>query len=516
MPADPRETILILDFGSQYAQLIARRIRELKVFSKIVPHTVSPTQVIEESPKGIILSGGPASVWAPHAPKPQAGIFKLPYPALGICYGMQLMGQMLGGAVSKAAHREFGKAELTVTDPDTLFDGLPKELTCWMSHGDYVTKLPAGFKAIGQTSNTPIAAMGNLATRKFGLQFHPEVVHTPRGKEVLKNFLYKVCGCKGEWTPHSFVDDACEEIRRTVGDSQVVLGLSGGVDSSVTALLVHRAIGKQLIPIFVDTGLLRKGEQEQVEETFKRQFHLPLVVVKAQDRFLKRLKGVTHPEEKRRRIGRLFVACFEEQAAKRRGVKFLAQGTLYPDWIESRAPLGGPSATIKTHHNVGGLPRRMNLKLVEPLKFLFKDEVRKIGRALGLPDEILMRHPFPGPGLAVRILGEVTPKRVALLKEADHRFIEELKRSGWYQKVWQAFAVLLPLKTVGVMGDERTYEHVVTLRAVKSLDGMTADWARLPAELVERVSNRIVNEVQGINRVVYDVTSKPPGTIEWE
>ncbi|MBI1952562.1 MAG: glutamine-hydrolyzing GMP synthase [Candidatus Omnitrophica bacterium] len=516
MPADPQEKVLILDFGSQYAQLIARRVRELKVFCKIVPHNIPPEAVVKESPRGIVLSGGPASVWAPGAPKPNPGIFKLPYPSLGICYGMQLMGQMLGGAVSKAAHREFGKAELTVVEADSLFDRLPDKLTCWMSHGDYVTQLPPGFRVIARTANTSIAAMGDLATKRFGLQFHPEVVHTPRGTEILKNFLYKVCGCEGRWTPGSFIDSACGQIRETVKGDQVILGLSGGVDSSVAALLLFKAIGPQLIPIFVDTGLLRKGEREQVVKTFRDSFRMGLTVVNARDRFLKRLKGVTDPEEKRRRIGRLFVSCFEEEARKHPKARFLAQGTLYPDVIESRSALGGPSATIKTHHNVGGLPKRMNLKLVEPLRFLFKDEVRRIGKSLGLPEEILMRHPFPGPGLAVRILGEVTLERVKLLQEADQRFIEELKAGGWYRKVWQAFAVLLPLKTVGVMGDERTYEHVIALRAVVSLDGMTADWARLPAELVERTANRVVNEVRGINRVVYDVTSKPPGTIEWE
>ena len=514
--ANPQETVLILDFGSQYAQLIARRVRELGVFSKIVAYHTPAHELARESPKGIILSGGPASVWAPKAPKPDRRLFELPIPTLGICYGMQLMGQMLGGGVSKAANREFGKASLKVTDPDSLFEGLPKELLSWMSHGDYVTKLPPGFRLIARTENTPIAAMANPATKKFGVQFHPEVEHTPRGREVLKNFLFKVCGCVGTWSTRSFIEASIEEIHKKVGKSQVVLGLSGGVDSSVAALLIHRAVGKRLIPIFVDTGLLRKGEPTQVVKTFRDALKLPLVVVEAKDRFLKALRGVTDPEEKRRRIGRLFVECFEGQARQYPKVSFLAQGTLYPDVIESRSPFGGPSATIKTHHNVGGLPKKMKLELIEPLKFLFKDEVRRIGRALGCPPEILNRHPFPGPGLAVRILGEVTKQRLELLREADARFIEELQAMGWYSKVWQAFAVLLPLKTVGVMGDERTYEHVIALRAVVSTDGMTADWARLPAELLETVSRRIVNEVRGINRVAVDVTSKPPGTIEWE
>ena len=514
--AGPQETVLILDFGSQYAQLIARRIRELNVFSKIVPHNISAEQLAQEAPKGIILSGGPASVWAPGAPKPNPELFKLPYPTLGICYGMQLMGQMLGGEVSRAANREFGKATLTIDDPDSLFEGISAPFTSWMSHGDYVTRLPPGFRVIAHTDNTPIAAMVHTGSRKFGVQFHPEVLHTARGKEILENFLFKVCGCKGDWSPRSFIDAAVEEIRNTVGKGRVVLGLSGGVDSSVTAVLIHRAIGSQLIPIFVDTGLLRKGEKAEVVEAFRGTLKLPLVVVEGETRFLEALSGVIDPEEKRRRIGRLFVECFEEDASRHSETGFLAQGTLYPDVIESHSPFGGPSATIKTHHNVGGLPERMKLKLIEPLRFLFKDEVREIGRALGLPEKVLGRHPFPGPGLAVRILGEVTAARVAILREADDRFIQELEKSGWYSKVWQAFAVLLPLKTVGVMGDERTYENVIALRAVISTDGMTADWSRLPPELLEQVSNRIVNEVHGVNRVVYDITSKPPGTIEWE
>ncbi len=515
--ANPRqETGLILDFGSQYAQLIARRVRELNVFCKIVPFNVSPREIARENPKGIILSGGPASVWAKGAPKPDPAIFRTDTPVLGICYGMQLMGRMLGGGVSKAAHREFGKAKLRIKEPDSLFKGLPTGLTCWMSHGDYVNRLPPGFTAIARTANTPIAAMGSPAKKKFGVQFHPEVMHTERGKEMIRNFLYGICRCRGDWSPRHFIKGSVREIRKTVGRSGIVLGLSGGVDSSVAALLVHRAVGKRLVPIFVDTGLLRKGERDEVVRTFKGHFKMPLVVVNAEARFLKALKGIEDPEEKRRRIGRLFIACFEEEAKRHREVGFLAQGTLYPDVIESVSPLGGPSAVIKTHHNVGGLPKRMKFKLVEPLKFLFKDEVREIGRQLGLPEQMLGRHPFPGPGLAIRILGSVTKQRLDLLREADSRFIGELRSSGWYSKVWQAFAVLLPVRSVGVMGDERTYENVVALRAVVSTDGMTADWARLPQDLLERAANRIVNEVRGINRVVYDVTSKPPGTIEWE
>jgi GMP synthase (glutamine-hydrolysing) len=516
MAKNPQETVLILDFGSQYAQLIARRVRELNVFSKIVPYTISPEQIARENPKGIILSGGPASVWAKGAPKPNRGVFRTGRPVLGICYGMQLMGQMLGGGVSKAAHREFGKARLRITEQDSLFKGLSGRFTCWMSHGDYVNKLPPGFKRIARTANTPIAAMGSPSSKRFGVQFHPEVMHTERGKEVIRNFLYGICGCRGDWSPRHFIRNTVRAIREKTGSSGVLLGLSGGVDSSVAALLIHKAIGKRLVPIFVDTGLLRKGEREDVVRMFKGHFKMPLVVVDAEARFLKALSGIEDPEEKRRRIGRLFIACFEEEARKHRQAGFLGQGTLYPDVIESVSPLGGPSATIKTHHNVGGLPKGMKFKLVEPLRFLFKDEVRVIGKQLGLPAQMLGRHPFPGPGLAIRILSSVTKQRLDLLREADARFIGELRSSGWYSKIWQAFAVLLPVRSVGVMGDERTYENVVALRAVTSTDGMTADWARLPQDLLERAANRIVNEVRGINRVVYDVTSKPPSTIEWE
>jgi len=510
------EKVLILDFGSQYAQLIARRVRELNVFSKIVPHDISPEAITQEKPKGIILSGGPASVWAKGAPMCHPGIFKSAIPTLGICYGMQLMGKLLGGEVSKAANREFGKADLAVDVEASLFNQLPKTLVSWMSHGDFVMTPPAGFSAIAHTDNTPVAAMANLDTHQYGVQFHPEVTHTPNGKAILKNFLYKVCDCQGTWSNEQFVESSLQELRQQIGSAQVVLGLSGGVDSSVAAILLHRAIGDQLIPIFIDTGLLRKNEKFQVVEMFKGEFKLPLKVVNAESRFLEALAGVTDPEVKRKRIGHLFIECFEAEARKHPNVQFLGQGTLYPDVIESSSPNGGPSATIKTHHNVGGLPERMSLKLVEPLRLLFKDEVRAVGRVLEIPEVILGRHPFPGPGLAVRILGEVTKERLDLLREADRRFIEELQVQGWYDKVWQAFAVLLPLKTVGVMGDERTYENIVALRAVASADGMTADWSRLPEVLLEKVSNRIVNEVLGVNRVVYDVTSKPPGTIEWE
>lgn len=514
--AEPQEKILILDFGSQYAQLIARRVRELGVFSKIVPHDIHPEQIARENPRGIILSGGPASVWAEGAPQPHPKIFETGVPTLGICYGMQLMGRALGAEVSRASQREFGKATLTVDEADGLFAGLPGSITSWMSHGDYLLRPPAGFRTIAHTESTPVAAMAHSGRRQFGVQFHPEVTHTPQGPQILRNFLFSVCGCRGEWSGERFVEETLRAVREQVGDDEVVLGLSGGVDSSVTAVLLHRAIGSRLIPIFIDTGLLRKGEAREVEELFGRRMGLPLRVVDASDRFLKALAGIEDPEEKRRRIGRVFVECFEAEAKKHPRARFLAQGTLYPDCIESRSPQGGPSATIKTHHNVGGLPERMNLKLVEPLNLLFKDEVRRIGRVLGIPEEVLGRHPFPGPGLAVRILGAVTPERLKILREVEARFIEELRRAGWYDKVWQAFAVLLPVRSVGVMGDERTYEQVAALRAVQSCDGMTADWSRLPADLLEAAANRIVNEVRGVNRVVYDVTSKPPGTIEWE
>ncbi len=515
--ANPKETILILDFGSQYAQLIARRVRELKVFSKIVPYNISLEEVRRENPKGIILSGGPASIFDKEAPKPDGGILTLNgTPVLGICYGMQLMGKEFGGEITKSDNREFGKASLQVLDDANLFSGLPKSFTSWMSHGDSISKCPPGFRAIAQTDSVPVAAMADFDRLRFGVQFHPEVVHTEQGKEVLANFLYRVCSCKGDWTTASFVKETTQEIKKQVGTSQVICGLSGGVDSSVTALLLHKAIGKQLVPVFVDNGLLRKGEKEQVIEMFQGHFKMPLRVVGGEQRFLEVLKGIEDPEEKRRRIGRTFIELFEEEAKREGKPEFLAQGTLYPDVIESHSPFKGPSATIKTHHNVGGLPKEMKFQLVEPLRFLFKDEVREVGAELGLPKEMSERHPFPGPGLAVRILGEVTKERLDLLREVDYCFIEELYTSGWYTRVWQAFAVLLPLKTVGVMGDERTYECVAALRAVTSKDGMTADWARLPDDLLARVATRVVNEVKGINRVVYDVTSKPPGTIEWE
>ncbi len=514
---NPHELILIVDYGSQYTQLIARRIREQHVFCRILPpQQFTQKKIHELRPKGLILSGGPASVYRRRAPLPPSAIFTAGVPTLGICYGMQAMAHCLGGRVHRAGKREYGKAVLTVAKRDGLFAGTRRSFVSWMSHGDSVTRLPAGFSVTARTANTKAAAIMDDRRRLYGLQFHPEVIHTEEGQRILKNFLFRICGCRGEWTMRSFIHEAETRIRQQVGGGRVVLGLSGGVDSSVAALLLHRAIGRQLMCLFVDNGLLRSGERQQVEQMFGRHFHLNLKLVNAASRFLRRLHGVTDPERKRKIIGEEFIRVFEAEAARLRGVKFLAQGTLYPDVIESVSAWGGPSATIKTHHNVGGLPKRMSLSLVEPLRDLFKDEVRELGRLLGLPEEVLLRHPFPGPGMAVRILGEVTAERLRMVREADERVVKEIRRAGLYRKLWQAFAVLLPVKTVGVMGDERTYEHVIAVRAVTSLDAMTADWAKLPPELLGRISNRIINEVKGVNRVVYDISSKPPATIEWE
>ena len=512
----PQDTILIFDFGSQYTQLIARRIREQRVYCEIVPHNLPIEEVRKRNPKGLILSGGPASVYQPQVPMPDPALFHLHTPVLGICYGMQAMAKLLGGEVQRTGTREYGKAPLLVNRADTLFKGTGKRFVSWMSHGDSVLALPPGFVSLARTANTPSAAMGDPKRRLYGLQFHPEVAHTQQGGQILKNFLFGVCGCQGNWTMQSFIETKTRDIRQRVGKARVILGLSGGVDSSVTAVLLHQAIGRQLTCIFVDNGLLRTGEAEQVQRTFGNHFKMDLHMVDARWKFLGRLQGVTDPEQKRKMIGETFIRVFEEEARQIEGVTFLAQGTLYPDVIESRSPFGGPSATIKTHHNVGGLPEDMELELIEPLRELFKDEVRALGKALGLPAEVLNRHPFPGPGLAVRILGEVTEERLAILREADTRAIEELKKARYYDKVWQAFTVLLPVKSVGVMGDERTYEHTIVFRAVTSKDGMTADWAALPPALLGRISNRIINEVKGVNRVAYDISSKPPATIEWE
>jgi len=510
------EVVLVLDFGSQYNQLIARRVRENKVFSRIVPHDITAEEIKEINPKGFILSGGPASIYGSHSPKPKREIFELGIPVLGICYGMQAMTHMLGGKVTKADKREYGHADLLIDDFTDLFQGIEEKIGCWMSHGDYVSQLPPGFKKIGHTSNTEFAAIADRDRRLYGVQFHPEVAHTPKGNRIIGNFLCDICRCQGNWTPQSFIDDTVKRIRETVGKEKVVCGLSGGVDSSVAAVLINKAVGKQLVCIFINNGLLRKGEAERVIRTFKKHLHMNLKYVNAEARFLKKLKGTIDPEKKRKIIGREFIRVFEDEAKKLGRIGFLAQGTLYPDVIESKSAFGGPSATIKTHHNVGGLPLKMRFRLIEPLRELFKDEVRLVGKTIGLPDEIVSRQPFPGPGLAIRVIGDITRRRLDILREADVAVIEEIKRAGFYTEIWQSFAVLLPIKTVGVMGDERTYENVIALRAVTSADGMTADWARLPYDLLEKISNRIINEVRGVNRVVFDISSKPPSTIEWE
>jgi GMP synthase (glutamine-hydrolysing) len=510
------ETVAVLDFGSQYSQLIARRVRENNVHSEIVAHDVTADELAQRGVRGIILSGGPASVYDDGAPRCDPAIFELGVPVLGICYGLHLMVLELGGTVEHSDHREYGRAELSVVQNKTIFDGLHPTEVVWMSHGDRATKLPSGFRAIGETTNAPYAAVSDATGKLFGLQFHPEVVHTPNGNMIVRNFLYKVCGCSGDWTMSTFLDAAKADIRAQVGSDQVVLGLSGGVDSSVAAMLLHEAIGDQLTCIFVDTGLLRKGERDEVQERFARHFGIDLHVEDASRAFLDALAGVVDPEAKRRIIGEQFIRAFERACKQVGHAKYLAQGTLYPDRIESRSPRGGPSATIKTHHNVGGLPEDLGFDLIEPLRDLFKDEVRRLGIELGLPDETVWRHPFPGPGLAVRIVGEVTEERLDLLREADWRFLDELTKAGYYHEVAQAFVVLLPVKSVGVMGDGRTYENVAAVRAVTTTDFMTADWAQLPYDLLASISNRIINEVRGINRVVYDVSSKPPSTIEWE
>jgi GMP synthase (glutamine-hydrolysing) len=512
------ERVVILDFGSQYSQLIARRVRELGVYAEILPYNTPITQLIKDRPKAIILSGGPASVGAGEGPVCERKIFELGIPVLGICYGMQLMGKLLGGEIMSSPQREYGRATLLVGAEDILFQGLDRELTVWMSHGEMVSTLPLGFKAIARTENSPIAAIVEKKRKLYGVQFHPEVVHTPGGKEILKNFLYQVARCSCEWTMKSFFKHSIEEIRqRTRRKGKGVLcALSGGVDSSVLARLLHLAIGEKLTVVFVDNGLLRKNEGKTVKRIFESHYRMSLRYVSAEKRFLSKLKGVTDPEKKRKIIGNEFIKVFEKEASKIKNIGFLAQGTLYPDIIESRSAFGGPSATIKTHHNVGGLPKKMKLELLEPFKGLFKDEVRALGRELGMAEELINRHPFPGPGLAVRIIGEVRKERLFILREADEIILDEIKKEGLYNEIWQAFAVFLPIKTVGVMGDGRSYENVIALRAVTSTDGMTADWAKLPSSLLEKISNRIINEVQGVNRVVYDISSKPPSTIEWE
>jgi len=508
--------ILIIDFGSQYNQLIARRVREHRVYCQIEPPSISPDAIKALNPEGIILSGGPASIYEKNSPKADSAIFDLAIPVLGICYGMHFMMATLGGAVHSAGKREYGFAELEVKKQIGLFEGVSPKSTCWMSHGDSIGKLPAGFKIAASTANTKIAAAVHAKKKLYAVQYHPEVAHTQMGTKMLRNFLFGVCDCKPSWNMKSFAKDASAEIRQTVGNKKVILGLSGGVDSSVTAMLIHNSIGKKLTCIFVDNGLLRKNEAKKLKVTLKRHLDINIRFVNASAQFLKALAGVTDPEKKRKIIGRIFMQVFEAEARKIKGAEFLAQGTLYPDVIESVSAFGGPTSVIKSHHNVGGLPKKMKLKLIEPLKYLFKDEVRLLGKELKLPQELIWRQPFPGPGLAIRIIGEITPRRLTVLRNVDDLLLEEIKNAGYYKKLWQSFAVLLPIKSVGVMGDQRTYENIVALRAVTSKDAMTADWARLPHKLLGRISNRIINEVKGVNRVVYDISSKPPSTIEWE
>ncbi|MBT7179832.1 MAG: glutamine-hydrolyzing GMP synthase [Nitrospina sp.] len=510
------QKILILDFGSQYTQNIARKVRESQVYCEIHPCTLSFDKIKAFNAKGIILSGGPASVLEEDALLCDRELFGLKIPILGICYGMQLITHILGGKVDPSTHREFGRAELMLKEFSHLFEEVNNNSTVWMSHGDRISKLPNGFKGIAFTGNSPLAAIENPVAQIYGLQFHPEVVHTTDGTKILNNFLFKICQCARNWKMDSLVEHMIQDIRNKVGDSKVVCGLSGGVDSSVAAVLIHKAIGDNLYCLFIDNGLLRSGEKDKVESTFRDNFSINLDVIDASDKFLGKLKGITDPEQKRKSIGNTFIEVFEEEAKRLGDFTFLAQGTLYPDVIESVSFKGGPSAVIKSHHNVGGLPEKMRLKLLEPFRELFKDEVRVLGREMGMPDEIINRQPFPGPGLAIRILGEVTPERLEILCAADKIILQEIKAAGLYNNLWQSFAVLLPIKTVGVMGDARTYEDVIAIRAVTSTDGMTADWAHLPYELLGKFSNRIINEVHGVNRVVYDISSKPPGTIEWE
>lgn len=514
------EMVVVLDFGGQYSQLIARRIRECNVYCEIWPYSAPVERIKAAKPQGIVFSGGPSSVYAEKAPKCDPEIFQLGIPVLGICYGMQLMTHSLGGVVSRADSREYGKTVLYVDSHAGLFADLgddavmpAKTTQCWMSHGDYVTQPPAGFTVFAHTDNSPVAAIGNAAKKLYGVQFHPEVVHTPEGMKMLKNFLYEICRCKASWTMGSFAEQTIKQIREKVGDKKVLCALSGGVDSSVAALLVHKAIGKQLTCVYVDHGFMRKGESEQVVKTFRDGFDMNLVHVDAQERFMARLQGVTEPETKRKIIGEEFIRVFEAEANKLGEIDFLVQGTVYPDVIESGTDA---AACIKSHHNVGGLPEDMQFSLIEPLRDLFKDEVRAVGKELGMPDEIVWRQPFPGPGLAIRIIGDITAERLEILRDADAIVQEEIKRAGLYRQIWQSFAVLPAMRSVGVMGDERTYAYTIALRIVNSDDGMTADWVRLPYELLETISCRIVNEVKDVNRVVYDITSKPPSTIEWE
>lgn len=510
------QTIAVLDFGSQLTQVIARRIRECQVYSKIYHYSTPAAQLQADGVVGIILSGGPQSVYAKTAPHPDKDIFKLKVPVLGICYGVQLMGYFLGGKVALSKAREYGHGHLLVRKPGKLFAGLPRKLRIWNSHGDKLVKLPPGFIATAVSANSPYSSIEDVKRGFYGIQFHPEVFHTERGVDIIRNFLVRICGARQDWTTKDFITHSVAGIRTAVGKSRVLLGLSGGVDSSVAAALLHKAIGRQLTCVFVDNGLLRKGERAYVEALYRRNFKIDLRVVDASKLFLKRLKGVKEPETKRRIIGRTFVEVFEKSLRSIGGAQFLGQGTLYPDVIESVSIAGNPASLIKTHHNVGGLPARMKLKLIEPLRELFKDEVRRVGAALGLPKEVVWRQPFPGPGLGVRVMGDITAGNLAILREADAVLQEEMMKSGHYWKVWQSFAVFLPVRTVGVFGDERTYDHVIALRIVESIDAMTADWAKLPHDLLQKISSRITNEVRGVSRVVLDISSKPPATIEWE
>ncbi len=511
-----KEVVVVIDFGSQYSQLIARRVRENHVFSILLPPETPIKEIKKYNPRGIILSGGPASVYEQNAPRCDKGIFELGIPILGICYGMQIGCLLLGAKVKPSSAREYGRTHLWIDKPGELLLHLPSETTVWMSHGDVVTELPNAFTPLAHTQNCPLAAIKHREVEFYGVQFHPEVSHTPLGGQILRNFLYDICGCEGNWRVSNFVEDTIEDIRKKVGNKRVICGLSGGVDSSVTAVLVHRAIGDKLTCIFVDNGLLRKNEAELVEATFKDHFKIDLRVIDASEKFLSRLKGIIDPQEKRRIIGHTFIEVFKEEATIIPDAHFLAQGTLYPDVIESGKSISGQASSIKLHHNVGGLPEDLGFELIEPLRDLFKDEVRAVGEHLGLPEEIIWRHPFPGPGLAVRITGEVTQDRLDILREADAIVIEEIQSANLYRKISQAFAVLIPVGTVGVMGDAHTYEYTIAIRAVETQDFMTADWVRIPYEVLSTIANRIVNEVRGVNRVVYDISTKPPATIEWE